>query len=91
MLPKKFAAGVKLTDVPSWLTVPLAGCVTAVMVSVSPLSGAVESLASTSITIVPLSSATVTGSSFAVGGSLSGVTMTVTVAVSSPPAASEIV
>ena len=49
------------------------------------------SLASTSSTVAPLSSATVKLSSLAVGGSFTGVTVTVTVAVSVPPLPSEIV
>ena len=64
---------------------------TAVTVSVSPVSGAVVSFASTSTTVGPLSSAVVTVSGLAVGGSLTGVTVTLTVAVAKPPLPSEIV
>ncbi len=42
VVPKKLAAGVKLTLEAVKVTVPLAGWVTAVMVSVSPVSGAVR-------------------------------------------------
>jgi hypothetical protein len=49
------------------------------------------SLASTSITVAPLSSATVAASSIASGLSLTGVTVTLTVAVSLPPLPSLIV
>ena len=70
------------TTPPTSVTVPpVAGWVTAVTVSVSPVSGAVASLASTLTTVAPLSSATVAASLPAVGGSLTGVTVTVTVAV----------
>ena len=55
---------------PVMATVPLAGWVIAVMVRVSPVSGSV-SLASTSIGLAPLSSATVAVSSTASGASLS--------------------
>ena len=56
-----------------------------VMVSVSPVSGSVVSLANTFSTVGPESSATVKASSWAVGRSFTGVTVTVTVAVSSLP------
>ena len=67
-------------------TVPFVGWVTPVIVSVSLASGAISSLASTSNVVAPLSSATVSSSSFAVGSSLRQVTVTVRleVEVSSP-------
>src|SRR5262245_6213318 len=80
VVPKKLLAGRNLATTPSWVTVPLAGWVTAMMVSVSPVSGANESLARTLSGVVPLSSATVKVSALAVGGLLP--TVTVTVAVS---------
>src|SRR5262249_12697386 len=89
--PLKFGAGVNVTPVAVKVTVPLAGWVTAVNVSVSPTSGANVSLASTSNVVAPLSSATVKLSSRASGGSFSSVTVTVTVAVAVPPLPSEIV
>jgi hypothetical protein len=59
-------------------------------VSVSPASGAVESLARTSIPVGPASSGIVAVSTTAVGGLLSA-TRTATEAVAVPPFPSEIV
>ena len=70
---------------------PLAGWVTAVTLSVSPVSGPVVSLASTLTMVAPLSSATVIGSGLATGGSLTGVTVIETVLVTVPPLPSETV
>ncbi len=93
VVPLKPAAGVKLTLVPCvGHRAAVAGCVTAVTVSVSPVSGAIVSLASTLSTVAPLSWATVKLSFTASGGVVRpGVTVTVTVAVSVPPLPSEIV
>ena len=71
-------------------TVPLVGWVTAVMVRVVPVSGSV-SLPNTAIGLALESSATVAVSSTASGGSLTGVTVIDTVAVSVAPAPSETV
>jgi hypothetical protein len=69
-----------IATVPPWVP-----WVTAVMVSVSPASGALLSLARTLIEVGPESSTTVALSGFAVGLSFTGVTVTVTVAVAVPP------
>ena len=71
--------------------VPWAAAVTAVTVSVSPVSGPRVSLASTAMLVTPLSSATVVLSVLAIGLSLTGVTVTLTVAVALPPLPSLIV
>src|SRR5437868_2897927 len=68
VVPLKLAAGVKRTFEVLKVTVPLAGCVTAVIVKVSPVSGAVVSLSSTRNVETVLSSSTVKVSSAAVGG-----------------------
>ena len=67
-------------------TLPWAPWVIAVTVSVSPVSGAKLSLPRTSITLAPLSSATVTASSTATGASLTAFTVNtnVSLAVSVP-------
>ncbi len=91
-VPLKLGAGVKLMLLGVNDTEPpVAGWVTAVIVSVSPMSGAIVSLASTSSTVAPLSSATVKLSSTASGGLFEPPTVTVTVAVSVPPLPSEMV
>ncbi len=83
---REAGVGVKLTLAPVKVTEPpLAGWVTAVMTSVSPVSGTVESLASTLSTVAALSLATRKLSLLAVGVSFTGVTFTGTVAVSVPP------
>src|SRR5262249_27872543 len=91
VVPWKLGAGVDSTTPAVSVTVPpVAAWVPAVTVNVSPVSGAVVSLASTFTTVAPLSSATVRLSSIASGG-LPSTTSTVTVAVSVPPLPSEIV
>jgi hypothetical protein len=90
-VPVKPVAGWKRTTPPVSVTVPLAGWVTAVTVSVSPASGALVSLASTSSTVAGLFRLTMKLSSRAVGGLFDPVTVTVTVAVAVPPLPSEIV
>ncbi len=72
-------------------TVPLAPWVTALMLRVSPASGAIESLASTAIAFAPESSLTVAASLLATGASLTLLTVTVTVAVALPPLPSAMV
>jgi hypothetical protein len=62
-------------------TVPLAPWVIPVIVRVSPVSGAIESLARTFRVVVGLSSATENPSAFATGLSFTAVTVSVTVAV----------
>src|SRR5207253_2691142 len=91
VVPLKFGAGVKRTTPPLSVTEPLAGWVTDTTVSVSPVSGAVLSLASTSSTVALLSSATVKLSAVAVGGLFVPATVTVTVpmALPVPPLPSE--
>ncbi len=69
-----------MPSVPS-TTVPLLAAPTALTVSVSPASGPSSSLRSTSITLAPLSSTTVSLSLLAFGSSLTLVTVMETVAV----------
>jgi hypothetical protein len=57
---------------------PLVGWVMVVMRSVSPVSGAISSLASASMALFVESSATVMGSATARGSSLTGVTVIAT-------------
>ncbi len=66
--------------VPPWEPNP-----TEVMVRVSPVSGAMVSLARTSSELSTLFSTTVKASAVAMGGSFTGFTVTVTVAVASLP------
>ena len=78
------AAALNVTELPLGPTdtvPPLAGCVTAVTFFVSPASGVIKSLASTSRAKPWLSSGTVNVSSTPVGGSFCGCTWTVIVAV----------
>jgi hypothetical protein len=72
-------------------TVPPTGWVTLMMDRVSPLSGLMLSLARTASVLGPLSSRTVNVSLTAVGLSLTGVTVTETVAVDVKPPGSRIV
>ncbi len=81
-VPLESGAGVYVTVVPSVAAVPLAGCVRPVTARSSP-SGS-ESLTSTGISTA-VSSGVVAASFCARGASLTGVTVTVTVAVSVPP------
>ena len=83
-VPKKLVAGLYVMVRPSVVAVPpLFVAPTAVMVSVSTVSGDIESFASTSNLLSVQSSFTVQVSLFAVGGSLKPFTVTRTVAVSS--------
>ena len=89
--PAYCGSGVYRTTPATSVVVPFGGWLTAVTDSTSPVSGAPVSLASTPITLSTESSATVGVSVPATGGSLTEVTVTLTVAVALPPWPSEIV